>query len=552
MLDFLTPYFASPVFLFIFGAIILPFLPKGSARGILTLIIPIISGWWIWNATEGLYGLTSIGGLDIPLMRVDRLSTIFGLIFSFAAFIAALYAWHIRDAVQQIATLLYAGTAIGAVFAGDLISLFVYWEGTALASVFLMLILAFVLEVAGSVVSRAENPVVVGVLAHRGPDVALKRWQPTIDQLRLHLPQHQFKLLALSLEGVYEALERGSIDFLLTNPGHYISIADLHRLTPLASLITDRTGMPVTGNRYGAVIFVQAGREDLRTLADLKDKTFAGVAPGAFGGFLAAARTFQRNGIDPFSELKAIKFMGFPQDEIVKAVLRGEEDAGTVRTGVLESMIADQQISPDDIRILNPQKIAGFELMLSTKLFPEWTFAAAQTASPKLRKMVVRVLFAIDENHQTAISGQYGGWNTPMYDGNVRQLFASVEQSKNGRIWNFSRVAMVIMTLFASLVAVYYFFGRSLGLKMPARASHFDNQTFLRLTRRENQVLGYVVSGMTNKQTARELEISPKTVEFHRMHLMKKLKADSLADLVRIALERNIVGYGSKPRVFPR
>ncbi len=138
MIDSLSPYFASPVFLFVFGAILLPFLPKGVMRGGLTLLIPILSGWWVWTTKSGLHGLTSLGGLDITLMRVDKLSTIFGLIFSFAAFLAALYAWYVRDAVQQIATLLYAGTAIGAVFAGDLISLFVYWEGTALASVFLI------------------------------------------------------------------------------------------------------------------------------------------------------------------------------------------------------------------------------------------------------------------------------------------------------------------------------------------------------------------------------------------------------------------------------
>jgi len=138
MLEFLAPWFSSPVFLFVFGAIALPFLPKGSARGLLTLIVPVISAWWVWNTAPGLYGITTLSGLEITLMRVDALSTIFGLIFSLAAFLATLYAWHVRDGVQQIATLLYAGTAIGAVFAGDLISLFVYWEGTALASVFLI------------------------------------------------------------------------------------------------------------------------------------------------------------------------------------------------------------------------------------------------------------------------------------------------------------------------------------------------------------------------------------------------------------------------------
>src|SRR5690606_13390930 len=61
-----------------------------------------------------------------------------GLAFSVAAFIVALYAWRVQDTIQQVAALLYAGAAVGAVFATDLITLFVFWEGTAIASVFLI------------------------------------------------------------------------------------------------------------------------------------------------------------------------------------------------------------------------------------------------------------------------------------------------------------------------------------------------------------------------------------------------------------------------------
>jgi len=127
-----------PVLLFIAAALVLPFLPKGNARGMLTVLVPVISAYLIWTAPTGMFAQTQIFGLDITLMRVDKLSTIFGLVFSLAGFLAAIYAWHVRDGVQQIATLLYAGTAIGAVFAGDLISLFFYWEATALSSVFLI------------------------------------------------------------------------------------------------------------------------------------------------------------------------------------------------------------------------------------------------------------------------------------------------------------------------------------------------------------------------------------------------------------------------------
>ena len=45
---------------------------------------------------------------------------------------------HVRDRTQQVAGLLYAGSALGAVFAGDLITLFIFWEGLALSSVFLI------------------------------------------------------------------------------------------------------------------------------------------------------------------------------------------------------------------------------------------------------------------------------------------------------------------------------------------------------------------------------------------------------------------------------
>ena len=58
-------------------------------------------------------------------------------------------------------------------------------------------------------------------------------------------------------------------------------------------------------------------------------------------------------------------------------------------------------------------------------------------------------------------------------------------------------------------------------------------QRFAQLSQREREVLGLVVSGLTNKEIDRALDVSPRTVETHRANLFAKLEAESLAQLIR-------------------
>ena len=114
----------------ILGAVAVPFL-RGFARHAYMLALPLIAlVMCSFVLQSGEHGQLTLLGAELELVRVDRLSTIFGIIFSIAAALAVLYNQHDEDPVQQVAGLIYAGAAIGAVYAGDLLTLFVFWELT--------------------------------------------------------------------------------------------------------------------------------------------------------------------------------------------------------------------------------------------------------------------------------------------------------------------------------------------------------------------------------------------------------------------------------------
>ena len=76
--------------------------------------------------------------LELTIVRADRLAMIWGWLFHVAAILAAIYSLYDRSSLDAAFGLIYAGSAIAAVFAGDLLTLFLFWELTALASAYLV------------------------------------------------------------------------------------------------------------------------------------------------------------------------------------------------------------------------------------------------------------------------------------------------------------------------------------------------------------------------------------------------------------------------------
>lgn len=126
-----------PGLFLIAGALLVP-LFRGHWRKAYMLFLPLAGLWSLVDAQSGTYLAFTFIDYEIVPVRIDRLSLIFGYIFHIAAALSVVYAWHNDDIIEQVAGLAYAGAGIGAVFAGDLVTLFVYWEAMAITSVFLI------------------------------------------------------------------------------------------------------------------------------------------------------------------------------------------------------------------------------------------------------------------------------------------------------------------------------------------------------------------------------------------------------------------------------
>lgn len=261
----------------------------------------------------------------------------------------------------------------------------------------------------------------IGVLAHRGPETAIRMWTPTIDYLSSRITGHDFRLVPLTLEGMHAAEERGELDFIITNPGHYVELESHHGASRIATLMNDRQGVP--SRMFGAVIFTRAQREDIRSLTDLKGKSFAAVDAEAFGGFQMAWRELKEAGVDPFTDFPELRFMGFPQDEIVYAVRDGLVDAGTVRTDLLERMADQGIINLADFKVLNTRTSADFPFIHSTRLYPEWAFAKTSSAPDGLARDVIIALLQMPRDDPAARAGKYIGWTVPLDYNRVHELF---------------------------------------------------------------------------------------------------------------------------------
>lgn len=128
----------NPALILVCGSLLALLIPQSLVRNGFLLALPALSLIQLLGLPDGQYAQVELFNLTLTMLRLDGLSFAFALVFHIAALLAVIYAWNLRDPVQQVVGLLYPGAALGVVLAGDLVTLFVCWELAAISSVFLI------------------------------------------------------------------------------------------------------------------------------------------------------------------------------------------------------------------------------------------------------------------------------------------------------------------------------------------------------------------------------------------------------------------------------
>ena len=272
---------------------------------------------------------------------------------------------------------------------------------------FLPILLLFSVGVLAA--GQNKNEIRIGVLAKRGDELTIQRWQPTADYLSQEIPKCSFVIVPLNFVEIDKVVASGGVDFVLANSAIYVGLEKRYRAGRIATMRNRNGHRGYTV--FGGVIFTRSDRNDINSIQDLDGKKFAAVKENSFGGYHMAWREMAQVGITPIKDT-LLQFSG-THDAVVEAVLQGKADVGTVRSDTLERMNDEGKINLKDIKVINQQHQDGFGYLHSTRLYPEWPFARVAHTSNELSNAVAAALLRMTEDGKAAQSGHISGWTVP-------------------------------------------------------------------------------------------------------------------------------------------
>lgn len=261
-------------------------------------------------------------------------------------------------------------------------------------------------------VEPAAEPqaLVLGVLSYRPKPQTLKRWQPLADYLNQQVQGVNLQLQPLFMDEMQEAVAQGEVDFIFTQPSHYVLLTYRNQLSsPLAMLVNNEAGVPVA-SFAGSILVPQ--ESSIHQFKDLRGLRLATPQVQSLGAYQMQAFELQQAGLRAGRDYHLLE-VGMPQDRVIQALLQGEADAGFVRSGVLDALLAQGALPAASLRVLEPKQHADFPFEVSTRLYPEWPLVSLPGVDPLIVRQVAAALFAIPLNGELAQQMDIAGFTVP-------------------------------------------------------------------------------------------------------------------------------------------
>ena len=273
------------------------------------------------------------------------------------------------------------------------------------------LILVFALLGALQSSAWADEAVKIAVLAFRPKPQTMTQWRPLAAALKKAIPERDFLVQVYNLAELEAVVASRQVDFVLTNPGHYVVLTRRVGLqAALATLLLEENGQEAAA--FGGVMFTKADNRSVVVKEDIKGKTIAAVSRDSLGGYQVQAYELLHAGIDLARDSK-LTFTGVPQDKVVQAVLAGQADVGFVRSGLLEAMAREGKLDLDRVKVVNAQSLANFPVKTSTALYPEWPFSYLAHVDEHLARQVSAALYMLHQDKALMTSMGIRGFSVP-------------------------------------------------------------------------------------------------------------------------------------------
>ena len=259
--------------------------------------------------------------------------------------------------------------------------------------------------------TATAKPAKFAVLAYRPKPETEARWQPLIAYLNSTHPNQPISLVVLNYPELEAAVKAKQIDFVLTQPSHYILLNQREGLlSPLATLVEKEADKALAN--FGGAILTRSDKTNIQRLSDLRGKRIAISSMTSLGGYQMQAFELQQVGVQLPNDAQIIE-TGQSQDKAIQELLAGRADAAFVRTGLIEAMQREKKLDIGQLRIINAQPASDFPFVRSTRLYPEWPVAAMPWTESNLARQIAAAILSLPPDGETARAANIRGFTIP-------------------------------------------------------------------------------------------------------------------------------------------